>query len=180
MSRIPSLGLLISLLLVAPMWPDIATASPPLGQRAESKGVSTTSRFTITYPDHWIEASNHQSAVVIYNQQPPAVGGGVFSSLYVIKTDAQVENMSLREALQGYRDGSSQSQVRRIEEVTINGRLGVRLWLILAEEWDIGHSIVTYIPVSDRAVIYVVSYYYEENQFAEPAILQVHDSLRLR
>lgn len=178
MSRLSSLGLLIPLLLVAPLWPDIAAASPPLGQMAESKGVSTTSRFTITYPDHWIEASNNQGSVVIYNQQFQEVGSSIFPSLYMIKTDANLQNISLRQALQSHRDRSSQDQVRRTEEVTINGRLGVRLWLY--EDLTMSNSIVTYIPVSDRAVIHVASFYYEENQFAEPAILQVHDSLQVR
>ena len=105
-----------------PQSTSTATASPQIAQRAETKGISTTSRFTITYPDHWIEHSNRQNSLIIYNQQPQGVGVGFLTSLYMIKTDASLENMSLRQALQSHRDNPS--SVNRTEEVTVNGRLG--------------------------------------------------------
>lgn len=167
---------MLSFLLIAPMWLSTATASPQIEQRTETKRISTTSRFTITYPDHWIETQNSRDYVIIYNQQSQRVGGGLFTSLYMIKTDVSLQNMSLRQALQSHRDNPR--SVNRTEEVTVNGRLGVRLWLY--EDLTGTDSIVTYIPLSESTLVYIVSFYYKENQFAEPAILQVHNSLRIR
>lgn len=177
MFRSLHLGLVFSLLLVAPMGPGAAIANPQISQRTEARGVSTTSRFTITYPDHWLETSNNnRDYVIIYNQPPPAFGGQE-APPYMIKTDVGLQNISLRQALQIYRD--EPGRVRQIQEVTVNGRLGVRVWES-SEGWDFPDSIITYIPMSDSAVIYAISFYSRQNQYAEPAILGVHNSLQVR
>jgi hypothetical protein len=156
---------------------QIAAPPPQADLVAMTKGISATPRFTVTYPDHWFEYSNNQrDYVIIYNQRT----SGAYSETappYLIKTDASLQNTSLREALQIYRD--QPGRARRIEEVVINGRLGVRAWED-SEGWAFPNVLITYIPTGDAEVFTIASYYSRQNQYAEAAILRVHDSVQLR
>lgn len=144
---------------------------------ASGKGVSSTPRFTIAYPDHWFEYSNNQrDYVIIYNQRPPETYRET-APPYLIKTDASIQTMSLREALQGYRD--QPGRARRIEEVTINGRLAVRVWED-SEGWAFPNVLITYIPLGEAEVFTIASYYSRQNPYAEAAILRVQDSVQVR
>jgi hypothetical protein len=142
---------------------------------AHIKATVTTLRFSIDYPDHWIVTDNRNDYVIIYNQSPPQMGGGE-APPYMIKTDISVQQTSLREALSTYEN--EPDRVRRIEEVTINGRLGVRVWGE-SEGWAFPNSLITYIPVSDREVAYVISFYSPENQAAERAIIQMQNTFKV-
>ena len=160
--------------------PVLSTAALPRltsGQNVTTtaKATVTTRRFSINYPDHWIVTDNRNDYVVIYNQQPPATGGGE-APPYMIKTDISIQPISLREALRIYED--EPERVKRVEEVTINGRLGVRIWEE-SEGWDFPNSLITYIPVSHSEVASVVSFYGAENQAAERAIIQMHNTFKL-
>lgn len=170
LSLLFALGL--SLPQAAPM-----IAQPHLGcaLTVTTQGVAATERFSLTYPNHWMVTRNSNNYVIIYNQTPPQVGGNI-ASPYLIKTDASFMETSLREAIQPYHD--EPGRVRRIEEVVVNGRLGVRIWEA-SEGWDFPNTLITYVPVSDQEIAFVASYYSLENQFAEAAILRLHDSLVL-
>ncbi|MFH7242309.1 MAG: hypothetical protein ACHWZW_05600 [Spirulina sp.] len=174
-----SLSLLTSV-PVAPAANRIGLAAEATGQNSDiaiTKGISTTPRFTVAYPDHWFEYSNNQrDYVIIYNQRPTEAYSET-APPYLIKTDLSIQNTSLRDALQMYRD--EPGRARRIEEVTINGRLGVRVWED-SQGWAFPNVLITYIPLDDREVLTIASYYSRQNQDAEAAILRVHDSVQLR
>lgn len=156
---------------------QIADPQPQADLVAMTKGVSITPRFTVTYPDHWFEYSNNQrDYVIIYNQWT----SGAYSETappYLIKTDVSLQNTSLREALQIYRD--QPGRARRIEEVVVNGRLAVRV-REGSSGWAFPNVLITYIPLGDREVFTIASYYSRQNQYAEATILRVHDSVQLR
>lgn len=170
LSLLLALGSVIPSVAPMPSQPQLGCALTAMTQR-----VATTDRFSLSYPNHWMVTQNSDNYVMIYNQTPPTVGGDV-APTYLIKTDASFMTTTLREAIQPYHD--EPERIRQIEEVVVNGRLGVRIWEA-SDGWDFPNTLITYIPISDQEVAYVASYYSLENQFAEAAILQVHDSLVL-
>lgn len=171
-----TLALCLSLISIPTFAINVA-AHPAKGESAgiRVKATVTTQRFSVSYPDHWMVTRRDGDFVIIYNQRPPEMGGGE-APPYMIKTDVSFQPTSLREALADYtRDPE---RVRKIEEVTVNGRLGVRIWEE-SEGWDFRNSLITYIPVSDREVAYVISFYSLENQYAEQAIIQMQNTFKL-
>ncbi len=155
----------------------LAATMPQANPVATTKGISTTPRFTVTYPDHWIEYSNNQTDyVIIYNQRIPAIHGGT-APPYLIKTDLFIQNADLRDILQA--DQEEPSPTRRAEVVTVNGRPGVRVWEA-TPGLDFPHLLATYLPMGNGEVFTIVSYYSCQNQYAEAAILRLHDSVQLR
>lgn len=83
---------------------------------------------------------------------------------------------SLREAILAI--GNEPENIQRIELVEINGQPGLRVWEE-SEGWDFPNSLITYVPIGDREIACVVSFYNPENQTAEDAIIQMHNTLRI-
>jgi hypothetical protein len=160
--------------------PSISVVASPLwaveqNVAASVKATVITRRFSIDYPDHWIVTSNRNDSVIIYNQPPSRIGGDV-APPYMIKTDISVQPGSLREALRPYEN--EPGRVRRIEEVTINGRPGIRIWEE-SEGWAFRNAIATYIPISRSEVAHITSFYSRENRAAEQAIVQMQNTFKL-
>lgn len=141
-----------------------------------TKETVTSQRFSVDYPDHWIVTQNDNNYVIIYNQRPPDVTTTVETSPYLIKTDVSIQPHSLREAILGI--GNEPEDIQQIELVEINGQPGLRVWEE-SEGWDFPNSLITYIPISDREVAYIVSFYSPENQAAEDAIIQMQNTFKL-
>ena len=139
-----------------------------------TKAQASTRRFSITYPDHWILIERSDDSLMIYNQ-PPLPGGA--APPYMIKTMAAILPRSLRDTLQPDEYDAEYTISRYVEEVVINGRLAVRVWV--ESNGDFQNSVTTYFPLNDRETAYIISYYSTENQAAEPAIIRVHGSFEL-
>jgi len=167
MHQISIRGLLISWLLIITTYHTGAIAGSKSVKLSE---MFVAPRYTITYPDHWVDypSSYDRNSLIIYNQEQPAIHTGV-APLYMIKTNI---NISLEEDLE------MGVIAEKIEQVIVDGRVGVRIWA--ETESDFPNVISTLIPISDWEVISISSFYSLENQYAESAILQVHDSLTLQ
>ncbi|MEP0926376.1 MULTISPECIES: hypothetical protein, partial [Cyanophyceae] len=113
--------------------------------------------------------------LLLTNQCPGSTTTGA-TSPYLIKTDVSVQPHSLRDAILGI--GDEPENIQRIELVEINGQSGLRVWEE-SEGWDFPNSLITYVPIGDREIAYIVSFYSSENQAAEDAIIQMHNTLRL-
>jgi len=149
---------------------------------AWAKAFVSTEWFSVTYPDHWMITSQSPDFVMIFNQQPLAGGGE--APPYMIKTDIGIQPISLEEILQGMEVGEQVPPdfvegpiSRRIEMVVVAGRDAARVWEEGGETFP--NSVVTYVPMNDQETAYVASFYNIQNQAAESAILQLHNSFEL-
>jgi len=172
-----SLALCISLMAI-PTLAMRVVAQPAKGESIilRTKETVTSRRFSVDYPNHWMVTQNNDDYVIIYNQPPPDVTITDETPPYMIKTDVTVQPNSLREAILGF--GSEPYDIQRIEIVTVNGRPGLRLWEE-SQGGDFPNSLITYIPINNREIASIASFYSRENQAAEDAIIQMHNTLRV-
>ncbi|MBE9156182.1 hypothetical protein IQ265_04960 [Nodosilinea sp. LEGE 06152] len=155
-----------------------AIAQPTKGESIDfrTKETVTSQRFSVDYPDHWIVTQNYNDYIIIYNQRSSGVATANGTSPYLIKTDIAIQPHSLRDAILGI--GNEPEDIQRIELVEINGQPGLRVWEE-SEGWDFPNTLITYVPIGDREIAYIVSFYSSENQAAEDAIIQMHNTLRV-
>lgn len=172
-----SLALCVSLMVI-PTCAMQAIAQPAKGESIifRTKETVTSQRFSVDYPDHWSITQNDNDYVIIHNQRPAGVTTTGATSQYLIKTDVSIQPHSLRDAILGI--GNEPEDIQRIELVEISGQSGLRVWEE-SEGWDFPNSLITYVPIGDREVAYIVSFYSPENQAAEDAIIQMHNTLRV-
>jgi hypothetical protein len=133
-----------------------------------------TSQFSLHYPDHWIISSASDDYIIIYNQEPPQIGGGV-APLYMIKTDVSIRSGAFENFPYPSRGGIQKTV--RVQNLTLDGQEALRIWY--ENDGDFQNTIVTYIRLNSFETASIASYYSTENQAAEAAIEGVHDSFKL-
>jgi PsbP-like protein len=149
--------------------------SDTVSQRLSTKERAVnTSQFSLHYPDHWIISSVSGDYIIIYNQEPPQIGGGE-APLYMIKTDASISPESFENFPYPSRGGTQKTI--RVQNLTIDGQEALRIWY--ENDGDFQNTIVTYIRLNNFETASIASYYSVENQAAEAAIEAVHDSFKL-
>ncbi|MBD1911113.1 MULTISPECIES: PsbP-related protein [unclassified Leptolyngbya] len=175
---IVAIALLIPRPLSLPMGPT-TQVSAPANLLTTTKAQVSTQRFSITYPDHWMITQQSTDFLIIFNQ--PLIPGGGYAPPYMIKTDIGIQPFPMEESLRGRESGERMPSEfgetpvsRRMETVVVNEREAVRVWQDGGETFR--NIVITYIPVSDRETAYLSSFYNVQNQAAEAAILQVHNS----
>lgn len=155
--------------------------SPSLSTQDNAQGTQlNTRRFSIRYPSHWIVSNVDESTFILYNQQPPRLGGGE-APPYMIKTTAGFASGSFEELIAQQSRTSRRGMPERVikqQQFRVNGKPALRVWTEIGDNFT--HSIITYVRYDSRETAYIVSYYNDVNTDAEPIILQVHNLLDFR
>lgn len=163
-------------------WGQSTLLSEPLDESED--GSDSLDRLTLDlewvslqYPREWTFEQLSSTYGILTNFE--TILGGGLAPIEAIKTDVTLLPESFETLVNPEQPatlGEEETTVLKREELQINGRQAVRLWLA-TPAFDFSHAIVTYIRYSNEQTLFIASYYSAENPVAENLIQQVHQSL---
>ncbi|MBD2443107.1 hypothetical protein H6G25_07820 [Dolichospermum sp. FACHB-1091] len=129
--------------------------------------------YSIAYPQNWFVRRIWRNLAHITNRRIPETGGDGIPD-YLIKTDVQIieENFqAFSRELSSFIEGS---RIIKRENVRIDGKNAVRLWLTDSEN----ETLLTFLPYKRNKTAYMITFYIKNNSHLLPLIERMHSSFK--